>query len=277
MAKHAMFLEGGGMRCIFSAGVLEAFMERGITFDAIYGISAGATAATSFISEQAGRNIRVFTEYIDDPNYKGLKHLFKSGSYFNIDYIFREIPQRVDPFDYETFFNSKTKLKTVLTNCQSGETAIFDLTEPIEDFTKVLIAATSLPLMAPPVLYKGQYYLDGGAGIPLLCDQILAEDYDHVTFVLTQKRGYQKQPEKFLPLIKLFLRRYPKIAELIKVRHTKYNATLAKIYSLADDPRVTVIYPGDDFAVKRIENDRAAMLRAFDDGYQQGKHCKLVE
>ncbi len=277
MSRNALFLEGGGMRCIFTAGVLEAFLERNIEFEMVYAISAGATAATSYLSKQRGRNKRVFSEYVNHPKYKGVKHWFTQGSYFNIDFIFREIPQKIDPFDYQTFLNNKTKLKALLTNCQTGVTDAFDVDGSVEEMTKILIAATSLPLMAPPVLYKGQYYLDGGAGIPLMCDQLLAEDYDHITFVLTQKKGYQKQPEKFLPLIKLFLRRYPKIGELIKVRHTAYNETLAKIYSLADDPRVTVIYPNDDFAVKRVENNATNVLKAYDDGYAQGMQYQEVK
>ncbi len=275
MFKNALFLEGGGMRCIFTAGVLEAFLERNIEFDTVYGISAGATAATSYISKQAGRNKRVFSEYVNDPNYKGVKHWFTQGSYFNIDYIFHEIPEVIDPFDYQTFLSNKMKLKALATNCETGQTSAFDVKGSVEDMTKILIAATSLPLMAPPVLYRGQHYLDGGVGVPLMCDQLLEQDYDHITFVLTQKKGYQKQPEKYLPLIKLILRRYPKIAELIKIRHTVYNETLAKIHSLADDPRVTVIYPSEDFDVKRIENNRANVLKAYDDGYAQGIHYKM--
>ncbi len=276
MAKQALFLEGGGMRCIFTAGVLEAFLKRNIEFDTIYGISAGATAATSFISKQAGRNKRVFSDYVDDPNYKGFKHWFKSGSYFNIDYIFNTIPNELDPFDYDTFFKSKVGLQAVLTDCETGEASFFDVKASQEDFKNVLIAATSLPLMAPPVLIRGRYYLDGGIGWPLLCDQLLEQDYDHVTFVLTQKMGYQKPPEKSLPLIKFVLRQYPKIGEMIKIRHTVYNQTLAKIHSLADDPRVTVIYPGDDFNVKRVEHEAENVLKAYQDGYQKGLAYKIV-
>ncbi len=270
MAKNALVLEGGGMRCIFTAGVLESFLEREISFDTIYAISAGATAATSFLSGQKGRNKRVFADYVNDPEYMGLKYYFKHKSYFNIDYIFREIPDVIDPFDYDAFLKNPTNFKVVLTNCETGLAEYFDIAGTKKHITDILIAATSLPLMAPPVLIDGQHYLDGGAALPILCDEVLEKDYDHITFVLTQKLGYKKVPEKFLPFIRVLLRRYPKIAELIKVRHTVYNERIAKIHSLANDPRITVVYPSDDFAVKRVDDDRQNILNGYQDGYQQG-------
>lgn len=277
MKKRVLVLEGGGMRSIFTAGVLDAYLERGITFDAIYAISAGATAAKSFLSGQSGRNKRVFADYVNDPQYKGWRYLLTTGAYFNKEFIFKTIPDELDPFDYAAFKANPTPLWIVLTNCVTGETEYIKAPDNKEDLRSVLDAATSLPVMSIPVKYKGQVYLDGGINVPIVYDKVIDSDYDEIVYVLTQKRGYVKGKEKFLPLIRILLAKYPKIIKAVSKRHHNYNETLAAINQLDGNGRVTVLRPSDDFAVERVDLNRDNILKGFQDGYNQGMAQKFDE
>lgn len=271
MAKKALFLEGGGVRCVFTAGVLDAFLDREIFFDDVYGISAGAVVGLNYVSGQKGRTKTIFTQYLHDPRYSGKKFFLTKGEFFNKDFIFDEIPNKLVPLDYNALWSSKSQLYTVVTDCQTGVVEYLPLPDDKLGVQRVQEAASSLPLLSKPVHYNDKIYLDGGIAKPLLCHELLEQAYDEVLFVMTQKMGYQKQPEKALPLIKVLLHKYPSIAEHIARRHTVYNQTLAEINHLGEtDQRVTVIRPVEPFNVKRVDSNMENANFAYEQGYEMG-------
>ncbi len=273
--KRALFLEGGGVRCVFTAGVIDAFLDRNVFFDDIYGISGGLVVGVDYISGQKGRTRTIFTKYLHDPRYSGYKFFLTKGEFFNKDFIFDEIPNKLVPLDYQAIKNRKSELYAVVTNCQTGEVEFLTLPDDMEGMQRVQEAASSLPIMSKPVHYQGNIYLDGGIAKPLLCKEILEKGYDEIVFIMTQKMGYQKQPEKALPWIKLILHKYPSIAKHIARRHTVYNETLAEINRLGEeDDRVTVIRPVEPFNVKRVDTNMDNANVGYEMGYEMGMAFK---
>lgn len=269
--KTALVIEGGGLRGVFAAGVLEAFLELGVSFDSVYGVSAGATSAVTYLAGQKGRNRRVFIDYNDDPNYMGLRSYLRTGNYFNKEFIFEKIPNELDPFDYQAFNQRVSSFALPVTNARTGKTELITDFSTATQLTSALKAATALPMMAKPEPLGREHYFDGGISCPLIWDQIDLSAYALVVYVLTQPAGYRKQPSKHPLLARVLLKRYPAIVEALKVRHQVYNSTLERI-SQAERAvsHLRVIRPDGAIRVKRTEKDKRKLLKSFDHGYQTG-------
>ncbi|MCK8058330.1 MULTISPECIES: patatin family protein [unclassified Fusibacter] len=272
MKKTALVLEGGGMRGIFTAGVLETLMEYDIYFDDVYAVSAGASTAVTYLSRQADRNRRVFIDYVTDPRYKGIKSFLTTGAYFNKKFIFETIPEVLDPFDYETFFARTENLYIPLTNCVTGEVEYISDFKTKQDLKEVLDAATSLPIMSRPVRHDGVYYLDGGVACPLVLDEVMKKGYDQIVYVLTQPKGYRKLQSEHSWLYPIVLRKYPKVIAKLNVRHANYNRIITKIESLEKQQKLIVVRPSDSFKVTRTESDPEKMKQGYDEGLAQGEY-----
>lgn len=264
----ALILEGGGLRGVFTSGVLEAFLEAGIVFDEVYGVSAGASNAVTFLARQKGRNKRVFIDYIHDPRYKGFKSWILTGNYFNKTFIFEEIPNRLDPFDFATFAAQPAKLTMPVTHAQTGETHFLrDFSSP-EAITTALKAATSLPILSRPEPIGNELYFDGGISCPLIWNTIDLSKYRNVIYVLTQPKGYQKTPSKNKWLQSIMLLKHPKIIEALNVRHKVYNETLEAINRAEEmNDHLMVIRPNGEVSVSRTESNKEKMHLSYQNGY----------
>ncbi|MBE7029351.1 MAG: patatin family protein [Ruminococcaceae bacterium] len=269
MTKTGLVLEGGGLRGMYTAGVLDAFLERNIKFDYGIGVSAGAAYGISYISKQKGRNLEVCEKYINDKRYVSIANLIKEGALFGQKFVYEEIPLRLVPFDYNTYFNSSCDFFTGVTNVSTGRSEYFKLKDDKYKFN-LFKATCALPLVSPLVeLYNG-YYLDGGISNPIPYKKALEDGCDKLTVVLTQHRGYIKNKQSNLGFIKFFYRKYPKIYEALKVRHEVYNKQIEEIRELEKKGIVKIICPNEPVGIKRIERDFEKIKNLYNKGYRDG-------
>lgn len=264
--KTCIVLEGGAMRGVFTAGVLDVFLERNIEPDACIGVSAGACLACSFLTKQKGRGFAVMTDYLDNKDYCSLSSLVRTGDLFGSDFLYHKIPEELYPIDNDAFLAGKTELYTVVTNVETGAPEYHRVEDMFRDVDWVR-ASSSLPLAARMVDLQGQKYLDGGVSDPIPVKKALEMGFDKVIVVLTRHRAFRKSKEKTIPLIRLKYRSYPKLIEAMKNRHAVYNESLDLVKGLENEGKIFVIAPGDPLNISRTEKNMA-LLR---DGYQQGR------
>jgi len=267
-----LVLEGGGMRGAYTSGVLDAFMDEDIKFSYVIGVSAGANNGTSYISEQRGRNKKVFVDMVKDKRYSGVPNLLKVGSYFNMDFIFNEIPNKIIPFDYETFRDSPVIFKVGVTDCETGEITYFSHKdyEPLYFAQKVLRASSSLPIISAPVEIKGRKYFDGGLVDPLPIEKAMEDGNMYNVLILTRDKNYRKTPEKSVEFIsKMALRKYPKIIEAMKNRYRRYNYCVEKIIDLEKKGNVFVFRPENELIVDRYERNTTRLYNVYKQGYKE--------
>ncbi len=268
--KRGLVLEGGGMRGLYTAGVLDYFVDRGIEFDYCIGVSAGACHATSYLSKQRGRSFRVNTAYLGDGRYLGIKNFLKTGSMFGMDFIFDEIPHKLDPFDYDTFLKTKTEFYAGVTDVQTGKPAYFGL-EAMNRDTTVLRASSAIPVFSPMVEFRGRKFLDGGTSDPIPVRRALADGCDRVVVVLTQHRAYQKGPEKFRAVYKHLYGQYPGMVEALDRRYQVYNETREFCFQLEKEGKALVIVPEEPVGLDRFEKDLGKLRALYEKGYAQAK------
>ncbi|MFA6836738.1 MAG: patatin family protein [Fibrobacteraceae bacterium] len=268
--KLGLVLEGGGMRGVYTAGVMDYFLEENFFVDNVIGVSAGAVQAVNLVSKQPKRGFRVIAEFANDKRYMSIRSLFKTGDFFNKNFCYDTIPNELDPFDYETFKNSLTKCYAGCTNLETGAAEYMQLSDLKKDMD-ILRASGSLPLMSNSVIIKGKPYLDGGVGdsIPLKASQEMG--YAKNIVVLTRAKGYRKKPNKLLPLIRLKYRKYPLFVIACEMRFEHYNNTLDYIEESEKKGETFVIRPEADVEVARLERDVKKLTALYEDGYAQTK------
>ena len=262
--KTGLVLEGGGMRGIYTAGVLDVFMENGIEFDGLIGVSAGAVHGCSFLSGQHGRSIRYYEKYCTNPRFMSLKSWLKTGDVAEVEFCYHELPDKLDIYDHEAFLKNKTPYFVTCTNVETGEAEYLRVTDMRGqiDFVR---ASASLPYFSRMVEINGKKYLDGGAAdsIPLRAFQNMG--YIKNVVVLTRDAGYRKKAElNFLP--GLVYRKYPKFAETLKRRHEVYNETVEFIGEEEKRGSVFVIRPSVALDISRMESDPAKIRQTYDIG-----------
>lgn len=265
-----LILEGGGMRGIFTAGILDFFMEKGISFKEVIGVSAGALHATSYLSNQKGRSKRISLDYLKDKNYCSVYSFIKTGDIFGVDFSYHKIPDVLNPFDYESFKNSEMNMYATLTDIETGKPEyvhIKDLKKQI-DYVR---ASASLPLVSRTVELNGHKYLDGGMSDSIPLKKSEENGYKKNVVILTQPKGYQKQPNKTGFLVERKYKKYPKLAKCMANRHIMYNNELEYIEKQEQKGDVFVFRPKKDLNVGRIEKNAEKLENAYNEGYTQAK------
>lgn len=262
-----LVLEGGGMRGLYTAGVLDFFIDKDMYFENCYGVSAGASQCCSYLSKQKGRALEINTEYMKDKRYASVSNLIKGGSYFDKEFSLKTIPDELVLYDYDTFSKSESNFYAVVTDCKTGKPAYLKVEDMRKDLDKVW-ASCSLPLLSKMVEIDGEEYLDGGVAdaIPVL--HALRDGNKKVIVILTRDGDYRKSPEKMMPLIKLTYHNYPKLVKAMKRRHARYNKTLIKIEKLEKAGKIFVIRPKEIVEVGRLEKDPEKMKKLYDAGYK---------
>ncbi len=272
--KIGLVLEGGGMRGIYTVGVLDCLMEEHFWADYVIGVSAGACNGASYVSRQKGRAYRTNTQYISDSRYLSVRNLLKTKSLFGMDFLFDEIPNHLIPMDYDTFFSNPCEFVIGVTDVITGRPKYFTK-ENIEPKNMLLRASSSIPVFAPIVEYMGGKYLDGGTSDSIPVEQALKDGCDKVIVVLTRERGYQKTPEKFQRVYRQIYKDYPKMIEALDTRHIQYNNTLALLAQLEQDGKALVIAPQNPLPIGRFEKNPERLKKVwqlgFDDVKQQMK------
>lgn len=271
--KTALILEGGGFRAMFSAGILEVFLEKQLFFESVYGVSAGAAYGVSYVSKQKGRNIAV-NEMIGDKRYCSWNNLIREGTMFSWDFIYEEIPQSIILFDYEALKNSSSQFYVGTSNCKTGQAEFFLLNDADKkDFRTLLAASGSLPFIAPMVQYGNKILMDGGLSESVPFEYALNNGNDRAVVILTQPKDYSKGPLKYPGFFKWYYRKFPKVYEMLETRAVRYNESIAKLEQLEKDGIAYIIRPENTLDIKRIENNpqktaaiyHAAMEQAHDE------------
>lgn len=264
--KVGLVLEGGGMRGLYTSGVLDYFLDQQIFVDYVIGVSAGACNGVSYLSKQKGRNYRVNTNYISDKRYLSLSNFIKTKSLFGMNFIFDEIPHQLDLFDYETFLNSPSEYKLGVTDVLTGRPVYFDKTHLDHDST-ILKASSSIPVFSPIIEYQNGLYLDGGTTDSIPVKQALKDGCDHVIIVLTRDRNYIKKPESFRFIYSKVLKAYPNLIQALDNRHLMYNETLKFIKELEQQGKATIIAPSSPLEISRFEKDVSKLKNIYELGY----------
>ena len=268
--KIGLVLEGGGMRGIYTIGVLDCLMDEKFRADYVIGVSAGACNGSSYVSNQKGRAYRTNTEYITDSRYLGIKNYLTTKSLFGMDFLFDQIPNKLIPFDYDAFFNSHCEFVMGVTDVITGRAKYFDKSH-VEPKNTVLRASSSLPVFAPIVEYQGGKYLDGGVSDSIPVKKALEDGCDKVIVVLTREHGFIKKPEKFRGVYKRMYKNYPQLVEALDHRHENYNETLSFLKTLEQEGKAIVIAPDAPLPVSRFEKNPEQMKKVWEIGYNDMK------
>lgn len=272
MIQAGLVLEGGGMKGVYTAGVLDFFMEKGLYFANCYGVSAGAIHLCSYISKQHKRAYRVSMDYLKDKNYCGAGSLLMTGDYFNAKMCYDDIPNKHDPYDYKTAVKYEGNAYAVVTNIRTGEAEYMPMREMHRDILAVR-ASASLPLLSRNVKIGDEYYLDGAMADSIPIRRSMADGNQKNVVILTKEVGFVRKPFSHTGLLKLRYKKYPKVSELMANRHNMYNDTLAFIEEEEKAGRVFVIRPQTDMGVGRIEKDRAKLEALYRTGYEDAGKC----
>ncbi len=268
--KIGLVLEGGGMRSLYTAGVLDALLDEKIMADYVIGVSAGACCGVSYVSGQRGRSLRINTVQVQDKRYLGLGNFLKTGSLFGMDFIFDEIPNRIDPFDYEAFAASPCAFEAGVSDVETGLPAYFGK-EDIQGHSIVLRASSAIPCFSPMVRYKGRDYLDGGTSDPIPFRRALAQGCDRVVVVLTRDRGFQKTPEPGHFYYARKYRRYPGVVRMLERRHQVYNRSREELWELEKKGKALVLAPAAPLGIGRFEKRVDRLKAAYEVGYADAK------
>ena len=266
-SKSGLVLEGGGMRGVFTCGVLDNFMDRGIRFPYTIGVSAGACNGLSYMSEQRGRakysNIDLLREY----HYIGFKQLLLKGNLIDFDLLFYTFPEKIIPYDYERLAACEEHFEMVTTDCRTGKACYFEEKHDPERVIDLVKASSSLPFVSPISYVDGRPMLDGGItdSIPLLRAQELG--YNNNIVVLTRNRGYRK-PDKPTPVPPFIYRKYPELRRAIHSRNKMYNEQISTIEQLEESGKLTVLRPQRPIEVGRMERDYRKLMSLYEEGYE---------
>jgi len=266
MTNVSLILEGGGMRGLYTAGVLDCFLDHGIAFPAIYAVSAGACHACSYLSGQRGRAARTVLDYRGDRRYGSLYSLLTTGDYIGAKFTYDQVPNHLLPFDYDAFRANETTLYAVLTSCKTGK-PVYRAVRDLKTDMPLIQASSSLPLLSRMVQIGGESYLDGGISDSIPLSQAKADGCGRHVVILTQHDGYTKGPNRLLPLIKLRYRGYPALVEQIGRRHAHYNAALSQIRRDQAAGTVFVIRPKTPVSIGRLEKDTEKLKSLYEAGY----------
>lgn len=263
--KIGIVFEGGAMRGMYTAGVIDVLLEMGIKADVVIGVSAGALFGINYKSRQKGRALRSNLKYVKDKRYMSLYNLVTTGNIVNEDFCFNEIPNILDDFNYASFKRSKGEFYAVVTNVNSGEAEYIKIEDCKRD-VQALRASGSMPFVSRPVEYNGQFYLDGGIADSIPIDKIMSMGLDKVIVVLTRPQGYRKKRTSIAPA-KVMYKNYPKLIETMKNRYKVYNKSLDEINFLESEKDIFVVRPSELIKIKKMEKDEDKLKEMYNLGY----------
>ncbi len=263
---NGLVLEGGAMRGLFTAGVLDVFMENGIKFDNVIGVSAGACFGCNYVSGQVGRTIRYNMKYAGDKRYCSVSSLIRTGDIFGGEFCYHTLPTELDKFDEAAFIDSGIPFYMVVTDIETGEAGYHRMRDASYEELEWMRASSSMPLVSNIVEIGGGKYLDGGMtdAIPLKASEALGCN-KNVT-VLTKPRGYRKSHEKTMPLIRLKYREYPNLIRAMDIRHITYNEQLDHVLAQEKAGTNFVICPKSPLPLGHICHDPLVMREAYEIG-----------
>lgn len=274
--KSSLILEGGGMRGIFTIGVLDNFMDRGIRFPYIIGVSAGACNALSYMSNQRGRakfsNIDMMEKY----NYIGIGKLLTKGNIMDFDLLFHKLPEEIYPYDYDALSRSTERLEVVTTNCLTGRANYFEEKNDPKRVIDIVKASSSLPFVCPIAYVDGIPMADGGVADSIPVERAMSQGFTQPVIVLTRNKGYRK-PAKGTKVPFFMYRKYPKLKDAIRARNSIYNKQIEHVECMEEEGSAIVIRPQRPIDVDRMERDVNKLLALYQEGYDCAAQIEFVK
>ncbi len=281
MIDGGLVLEGGGMKGLFTAGVLDFLMDKKIMFSSIYGVSAGACHMTSYISGQRGRAFDISVDYLDTRWYCGVPSLLATGNLFNTDIAYGLVPNTLNPFDHEAYEKYEGSAYAVVTDVETGKPEYMRLKSCRGKNMDKLRASASLPLVANMVLVGGRKYLDGGLSDAIPIERSVMSGNDKNLVILTKEVGYVRKPIPAyeLAMLKLRYAAYPQVWRLMQDRDIRYNEQLKFLSQMEKDGKAFVIRPQEKSDTKRIDKNPEHLKNLYNEGYTEAErnYEKLVE
>ena len=265
-----LVLEGGAMRGMYTAGVLDIFLENKIKVDGIIGVSAGVLFGVNYLSNQKGRAIRYNKKFAKDKRYMGISSLLRTGNIINKEFAYYEVPFKLDIFDQETFGKSDTDFYATITNVETGEPEYVKITNVFEQM-EVLRATSAMPFVSKMVELNGKKYLDGGISDSIPVEKCKELGYDKIIVVLTRPIEYRKKKaNKTLTSIKY--RKYPNLVKVKSNRYKNYNEAVEKIIDMEKKKEIFVIRPSKTVKIGRIEHNPDKLQEMYDLGIEDCKN-----
>lgn len=272
--QTGLVLEGGGMRGVFTCGVLDYLMDHDIRFPYTIGVSAGACNGLSYMSRQRGRGKYSNIDLLEKYNYIGFKHLLRKRNIMDFDLLFNKFPEEILPYDYDAYFACSERYVMVTSNCLTGEANYFEEKQDKNRVIDIVRASSSLPFVCPIAYVDGIPMLDGGIVDSIPLQHAIDDGYTRNVVVLTRNRGYRKET-KDIRIPSFVYRKYPKMREALSRRSVLYNAQLDLVERLEDEGRITVIRPIRPVQVDRIERDIQKLNTLYEEGYECAAACIL--
>lgn len=262
----ALVLEGGGLRGVFTCGVLDCFMDNGIRFPFTVGVSAGACNGLSYMSGQRGRARASNIDLMDKYHYVGFRYLLTQRCIMDFKLLFEDFPEKIIPYDYDAYFSNPDRFVMVTTNCLTGKAEYFEERQSSARVMDIVRASSSLPFVSPITYVDGVPMLDGGIVDSIPVQYAMDMGYDKLVVVLTRNRGYRKKNGS-MPLAKAMYREYPMLQKALSQRNAVYNRTMELVEKLEEEGRIIVIRPVKPVQVGRMEKDTAKLAALYDEGY----------
>jgi predicted patatin/cPLA2 family phospholipase len=271
--KVGLVIEGGGMRGIFSSGVLDYLIEMKKEFPYVIGVSMGACNGSTYVSKQKERNLRIPMTYLNDNRYLSFRNLIKEGNIFGMDFLFKEIPYILDPFDFEVFEKSNQRFIAVTTSCKTGKATYFEKeNNSREAFLEILAASSSLPFLSTLKKIDGDVYLDGGISDSIPVVKTINDGYFKQVIILTREYDYMKKTSKFVKVLApIYYKKYPNLANSIINRANEYNKTVDIIKEQEELGNFFVIRPENPIEISRIEKNKKKLKKTYNLGYERMK------
>lgn len=263
-----LVLEGGTFRPIFSAGIMDALIKHNVMFPYCIGVSAGITDGFSYVSRQTGRNLQILQQYRHDRRYIGIGNFLKCRSLFGLEFAFEEIPNRLIPFDWETFAEYDGTYLVGVTNASTGKSEYLD-GKQLDKQNTMVKATCAIPLLFPSIEWNGQNYYDGGICDPIPVRKALADGNEKLLIVLTRPVGYEKKLGRSNRIAARVLKhKYPNLVEPLLTRHQKYNETVRFCEKLEQQGKAVLLRPAEDGIIDSMEKDIKKIEACYHYGYR---------
>ncbi|MFB1051590.1 patatin family protein [Paraliobacillus sp. JSM ZJ581] len=269
MQQVGLILEGGAMRGVYTAGILDYFHDKKIRFPYVVGASVGACVATSYVANQRGRNYKVFVDYSSHPEYLSFKRLLTKRSLFGMDFIFDTLPNQLVPYDYEAFLKNHSKLVIATTDIHTGKPVYYDSFNSKDELFKIVRASSSLPFVSKSVLHQGLELMDGGVSDPIPINASIQDGNKKHVVILTRNQGYKKKRLKFNRIVKHTYKKYPGLVSTLEGRHEAYNQTINTLKQMEKNGEVFIIQPEKSIKVSRVERNKEKLHALYMEGYKQ--------
>lgn len=277
MTEGALVLEGGSLRCMFTAGVLDVMIEQGVELSYVNGVSAGSMNGMNYISKQVGRTLRVNREYLHDKRYISFRNMLKNRLIFNFDFLFGELSTDLIPFDRETFDASPQRFEVVATRCKTGKPEFFEK-GVCENMDAAVQASCSIPLLSKMIEVEGKKYLDGGVSLPIAYQRAMDQGYEKVIVILTREEGYRKKPldSWTMRAYDRYFKPLPRLRAALAEVPDRYNRMQEELAELETQGRIFIIRPQLPVVVSRIEQDEKKLEALYAEGRRVGEE-RLAE